>query len=707
VTDDTLPVSLPLQSLFAAIVRSSDDAIISKDLTSIVTSWNEAAERMFGYTAKEMIGRSIRTIIPHDRQHEEDAVLARITEGLAVDHYETIRVHKSGAPVHISLSVSPVRNAAGTVIGASKIARDISERLRAQAITDRARRQGIFLARLTTSLSGTMGYGERLKELATLSVPELADWCGVDVVTTTGQIERVTINHIDPNRIVLAGQIRERYANPHAPASPVEVIRTGKPAIVPMITDEMLVAAAAGDDELLRLVRSLGLVSYVCLPLIVHGSSLGALTFATAESGRQYDEDAIRFLEDVASRVALALDNARSYEQLQAANRMKDEFLATLSHELRTPLNAIVGYARMLRAGMLKDDKRDNALDTLERNATSLTQIVEDVLDVSRIAAGKIRLNVQSLDLPVVMHDALATVMPGAEAKGVRIQSIVEADIGPVSGDPDRLQQVMWNLLSNAVKFTPRGGRVQVRLQRVNSHIELSVSDTGAGIREDFLPHLFERFRQADSTTTRAHGGLGLGLAIARQIVELHGGTIHAFSGGEGKGATFRVELPVMIVHSAVVVGAEPRVHPRTQVHVTPMNDHALSEVRVLAVDDDADALTLVREILETAGAQVFTAASAPAALAVLEEQSPDVLISDLGMPGMDGFELIQRVRTLTNEKKDIPAAALTAYARSEDRARALRTGFEMHLAKPIDPSELVAAVVSLARRRPGATRQS
>jgi PAS domain S-box-containing protein len=707
VTDDIFPESLPLQSLFAAIVSSSDDAIISKDLNSIVTSWNHAAEEMFGYTAKEMIGRSIRTIIPHDRQHEEDAVLASIRQGLSVDHYETVRLRKSGALVHISLSVSPIRNAEGTVIGASKIARDISMRLRAQAITDRARRQGIFLARLTTSFSGTMNYTDRLTELATLSVPELSDWCVVDAVTTNGQIERVTIKHIDPNKVALAGQIHERSADPLAFASAVAVIRTGKPAIVPMISDEVLVAAAAGDDELLRLVRSLGLVSYVCLPLMVHGSTLGALTFATAESGRQYDDDAIRFLQDVASRAALALDNARSYEQLQAANRMKDEFLATLSHELRTPLNAILGYARMLRAGMLKDDKRNNALDTLERNATSLTQIVEDVLDVSRIAAGKIRLNVQSLDLPVVMHDALATVMPAAEAKGVRIQSIVEPDIGPVSGDPERLQQVMWNLLSNAVKFTPRGGRVQVRLQRVNSHIEISVSDSGVGIREDFLPHLFERFRQADSTTTRAHGGLGLGLAIARQIVELHGGTIHALSGGEGKGATFRIELPVMIVHSAVVVDAEPRVHPRTQVRVTPMHDHALSDVRVLAVDDDADALTLVREILETAGAQVFTAASAPAALAVLEEQWPDVLISDLGMPGMDGFELIQRVRTLTNEKKHIPAAALTAYARSEDRARALRTGFEMHLAKPIDPSELIAAVVSLARRRSGATREN
>ncbi len=697
---------LPLQSLFAAIVRSSDDAIISKDLNSSVTSWNAAAEQMFGYTAQEMIGRSIRTIIPADRQHEEDAVLARIMEGLTVDHHETVRLHKSGAFVNISLSVSPIRNAAGVVIGASKIARDISERLRAQAITDRARRQGIFLARLTRAFSGTMDYAGRLTMLAKLAVPDLADWCAVDAVSANSQIERVAVNHIDPDKIALAGQILERYRDPHAPGSPAAVVRTGKPAIVSKITDEMLVDAAAGDDAWLRLVRGLGLISYVCLPLTAHGASLGALTFATAESGRHYDEDAVRFLQDVASRSALALDNARSYDQLQAANRMKDEFLATLSHELRTPLNAILGYARMLRSGMLREDKKDHALETLERNATSLTQIVEDVLDVSRIASGKIRLNLQSIDLPVVLHDALATVMPAAEAKGVRVQSIVDPDIVPVSGDPDRLQQVMWNLLSNAVKFTPRGGRVQVRLQRVNSHIEVSVSDTGVGIRRDFLPHLFERFRQADSTTTRAHGGLGLGLAIARQIVELHGGTIHALSGGEGKGATFRVELPVMIVHPAAPA-AEPRVHPRTEVRVTRMDDRALLDVCVLAVDDDADALILVCEILETAGAQVFTAASAAAALAVLEEQSPDVLISDLGMPGMDGFELIQRVRRLPSQKKDIPAAALTAYARSEDRARALRTGFEMHLAKPIDPSELVAAVASLARRRSGARRQS
>ena len=692
---------LPLQSLLSAIVQSSDDAIISKDLTGVVTFWNPAAERMFGYTSAEMVGRSIRTIVPDDRQHEEDHVLARIGAGETVDHFETVRRHKSGAPVHISLSVSPVRNAEGTVIGASKIARDISDRLRAQAVAERARWQGAFLARLGMALSATVDYKDRVSALAKLSVPDIADWCAIDIVEPNGQIERVIVNHVDPGKATLAGQIRDRYEDPDAPSSPAHVIRTGQPAIVPIITREMIVASAAGDTERLRLMRDLGLVSYMCLPLTVSGRTLGTLTLATSESGRHYEEEDVRFAEDVASRAALALDNARSYEQLQAANQLKDEFLATLSHELRTPLNAILGYAQMLRAGILKDDRREHALETLERNATSLTQIIEDVLDVSRISAGKIRLNVQTIDLPMVLRDALATVTPAAEAKGVRVESVIDPHAGPVSGDPDRLRQVMWNLLSNAVKFTPRGGRIRLRLQRVDPNAEISVSDTGIGIPEEFLPHLFERFRQADSTTTRAHGGLGLGLAIARQIVELHGGTIHASSGGAGKGATFRLELPVMIVDPEAPA-KEYRIRPRAG--ITEMDRATLADVRVLAVDDDADTLALVREILETAGARVFTATSAASALATLEQQSPDVLVSDLGMPGMDGFELIERVRLLETRTKDIPAAALTAYARSEDRARALRSGFEMHLAKPIDPSELIAAIASLARRRSGIT---
>jgi PAS domain S-box-containing protein len=691
--------SIPLESLLYAIVQSSDDAIISKDLNSIVTSWNLAAERMFGYASEEMVGRSIRTIVPDDRQHEEDHVLAQVRAGQMVDHFETVRRHKCGALVRISLSVSPVRNAEGAVVGASKIARDISERLRAQEAEARARRQGAFFARLGAAFSATVDYRHRVNALAKLSVPDIADWCAIDLVEPDGRIERVAVSHLDPDKITRAERIFSRYDDPDSLRSPARVIRSGQPSIVPAITDEALVALAAGDAERLRVIRDFGLVSYLCLPLTVSGRTLGALTLATAESGRRFDDEDIRFAEDLASRSALAFDNARSYEQLQAANQLKDEFLATLSHELRTPLNAILGYARMLRLGILREERKESALETLERNAISLTQIVEDVLDVSRISAGKIRLNVQTIDVAVVLSDALATVMPAAEAKGVTVDSMIDAQVGPISGDPDRLRQVMWNLLSNAVKFTPRGGHIQLSMRRVDPSVEILVCDTGIGIPEEFLPHLFERFRQADSTTTRAHGGLGLGLAIARQIVELHGGTIHASSDGAGKGSTFRVELPVMVTRSEMPATVRPS-HPPTEVRVTGTGYPALSDLRVLAVDDDADALMLIREVLETAGATVFTATSAVLALATLEEQSPDVLISDLGMPGMDGFELIHRVRRLLTPKKDIPAAALTAYARSEDRVRALRAGFEMHLAKPIDPSELIAAIASLARRR-------
>jgi PAS domain S-box-containing protein len=687
----------PFESLLSAIVQSSDDAIVSKDLIGVVTSWNAAAERMFGFTAQEMIGRSIRRIIPPDRQHEEDEVLARIRQGERVEHHETQRLRKDGTIVDVSLSISPIYDNEGQIIGASKIARDISDRIRASAAAERTSQHTAYLARLSAAFAASLEPEQILTTVATLSVPFFADWCAVDIIQSTGQIERVTVRHVDPSKVELATRVRERYEDPRAPTSPATVIRTGRSAIIPDITDQMIVDSARGDAEQLALVRSIGLVSYLCLPLTVHGRTVGALTFATAESGRRYGEADIRVAQDAAVRTALAFDNARAYEELQAANQLKDEFLATLSHELRTPLNAIVGYARMLRTGILKEDRRSQAVETVERNATTLTQMVEDVLDVSRIAAGKIRLHIQPVDLSIVLHDAIATVAPAAEAKGVRLESIIESDVGRVSGDPDRLQQVIWNLLSNAVKFTPRRGRVQLRLQRVNSHVEITVSDTGIGIREEFVPHLFERFRQGDSTTTRAHGGLGLGLAIARRIVELHGGRIEAFSPGEGQGATFRVDLPLMIVHSDLSI--ERRVHPRAASRDHVADFPTVPDIGVLVVDDDPDAVGLVREILESAGARVQTAASAVEALESIAKQPPDVMVSDLGMPGMDGFELIRRVRQM-DAARDLPAAALTAYERSEDRARALRSGFEMHLSKPIDPSELIAAVASLARRR-------
>jgi CheY-like chemotaxis protein len=317
---------------------------------------------------------------------------------------------------------------------------------------------------------------------------------------------------------------------------------------------------------------------------------------------------------------------------------------------------------------------------------------------VSRIVSGKIRLDVQPVELPLIVDNAVATIQPAADAKGVRFETVIDPRVGPVSGDPGRLQQVVWNLVSNAVKFTPKKGRVQVRLARVNSHVEIVVSDTGVGIRPDFLPYVFERFRQAEAGTTRKTGGLGLGLAIVRHIVEMHGGTVEASSAGEGQGATFRVRLPLMIVHPEALEAR--REHPRTEQREPLRGLGDLQGIHVLAIDDEEDALTLLRVVLESAGATVTTVGSPATALERIAEVMPQVLVVDLGMPEMDGFELISRVRKSTNAAiRNLPAAALTAFARSEDRTKALRSGFEIHLAKPVDPGELVASVATLARR--------
>jgi PAS domain S-box-containing protein len=511
---------------FAAIVESSDDAIVSKNLESTVLTWNPAAVAMFGFEADEIIGRSIRILIPDDRQDEEDEVLSKIRSGLRVQHYETVRRRKDGSLIQVSLTVSPIRDGQGVIVGASKIARDITELRRAE---------------------------------------------------------------------------RER-------------------------------------QRLLTIARD--------------------------------------------------------------ASRLKDEFLATLSHELRTPLHAMFGYLRLMQTGLLPPDKMAEAVDVVVRNTKSLTQIVEDVLDVSRIISGKLRLNVQPVELGPIITDAVGTVQPAADAKGIRITTDIDPHAGPVSGDPDRLRQILWNLCSNAVKFTERGGRIRVCLERSDDSVSVVVSDTGMGIAPEFLPHLFERFRQADSSIERAHGGLGLGLAICRHLTELQGGRISATSDGTGHGATFRVELPQP--HAEPIQEPEARGVRQFSASSNTLSVPLLSGVRFLVVDDDRDALALVREVLEATGATVVTADSGGEALRILENTLTDALIADLGMPGMSGFELLERIRRSDNPQvRSIPAAALTAFARPDDRARSQQHGFEQHLVKPIDPDQLMAAAAKLARRAP------
>ncbi|MDT5262715.1 MAG: hypothetical protein QOC61_1719, partial [Acidobacteriota bacterium] len=371
-------------------------------------------------------------------------------------------------------------------------------------------------------------------------------------------------------------------------------------------------------------------------------------------------------------------EQRRTAEELREANRLKDEFLATVSHELRTPLTAILGWAHLLRIGQHDEKSATNALETIERNARAQGQLIDDLLDVSRIITGNLRLDVRQLDPGSFIEAAIEALRPAAEAKDVRIQKVMDTGVVSVAGDPARLQQVVWNLLSNAIKFNRKGGRVQVRLERIDSHIEIAVSDTGAGIKPDFLPHVFERFRQADQKTTRQHGGLGLGLAIVRHLVELHGGTVEAESEGEGQGATFVVHLPIMPVYQKD--NPAERVHPSAR-DTLPSYDcpERLEGLKVLVVDDEVDTREVFRVGISRCGAEVLTAASAQEALEAIERERPDLLISDIGMPGEDGYELIKKVRALpAGRGGKIPAIALTAYARTEDRLRALRAGYQM-----------------------------
>jgi PAS domain S-box-containing protein len=521
-----------LAARFAAIISSSDDAIISKTVDGVITSWNPAAERIFGYTAAEAVGQHITLIIPSDRLAEEDHVLARIREGKRVDHFETVRRRKDGRHVDISLTVSPIRNAAGEVIGASKIARDISE--------------------------------------------------------------------------------RRRY---------------------------------------------------------------------------EVEREAILAREQLAREVAEGL------------NRSKDQFLATLSHELRTPLNAILGWAQMLASEQLDPQTSTRAKQAILRNAAAQVQLIDDLLDLSRIITGNMRLDVRPVDLRTIIEAALESVQPATQAKAIRMQTVLDPRAGPIMGDPTRLQQIIWNLVMNAVKFTPRHGQVQVHLERVQSHVELVVSDTGAGIEPDVLPHLFERFRRADSSTTRQYGGLGIGLALVRHLVEIHGGTVSAHSAGAGHGATFTVTLPISLF--------QPEQHPGgTRIPVMAIGrDEELKPVslrglKILVVDDDVDGVEMATFIFNNAGAEARGCTSASAAIEVLREWSADILVADIEMPGEDGFALLRRARAMIAvQGRRLPALALTAYGGGKDRLRVLAAGFNLHLTKPVDSAELLLAVASLLGR--------
>ncbi|HET8775558.1 MAG TPA: GAF domain-containing protein [Thermoanaerobaculia bacterium] len=544
-----------------------------------------------------------------------------------------------------------------------------------------------FLTEASDLLAASLDYETTLKTIADLAVRAVSDWCAVDIVDEDGTgYHRLAVAHIDPAKVEMAHELRRRY--PPKVDIVARVLATGKTEWLAEIPPSMI-DDAAHDEEHARTIREVGLLSFIVVPLTAHGRVLGALTLVTSpESGRRFGEADVRLAEELARRAAVAIENATLLRTANAANRAKDEFLATLSHELRTPMTAVLGWARMMKMGLTESETRD-AIDAIEKSATVQMQLIEDILDMSRIMAGKMSVQPAPVDLRTIAEAALSTVRPTAEVKGIEIVTSYPPQLPPVLGDGNRLQQVVWNLLANAIKFTSRGGSILVRIARNEDAVTLLVRDTGAGIDPAFLPHVFERFRQQDSSTTRAHGGIGIGLAIVRYLVEMHGGTIAAESEGAGRGATFRIELPMMESRSRAALSSP------AAGDVLP----SLEGLSVLVIDDEPMTREVIAVMLRRCRAEVRVADSASEGHARVAERRPDVILCDIAMPGEDGYAF---VRELRRSGPPIPVIALTAFGRTDDRTRALEAGFDGYLKKPVDPVTLALTVREVSARGEG-----
>jgi PAS domain S-box-containing protein len=720
--NEPLPDAAQLERVrahLAAVVASSEDAIVSKTLDSIVTSWNAAAERLFGFSASEMIGQSILRIIPPELQHEEAQILARLRRGERVERYETVRMQKGGRRIEVSLTVSPVLDRSGNVIGAAKIAHDISER----RATERALRDEAHALEILNRVGKAVAAQLDLEQAVKIVTDAATEVSGAEFGAFFYNVTKA--DQQSYWLYALSGAPREafeKFPMPRATAvfGPTfkgeGIVRSGDIRTDPRYG---LNTPYAGMPP-----GHLPVCSYLAVPVIsATGDVIGGLFFGHAQPN-VFNERSERLVAGIAAQAAIAIDNARLFKTIrdgeqqlrqladerqtfleseraaraeaERLSHMKDEFLATLSHELRTPLNSIQGWATLLQQSSLSPEDLKRGAQTIERNVRAQAQIVSDLLDMSRIISGKIHLDVQPLYLHDVVEHALDSARQTAEAKRIRLTTMLDSGIGMVRGDPNRLQQILWNLLSNAVKFTPSGGRIHVVLERVNSHVEIVIEDSGIGIRSEFLPYVFERFRQADATTTRQYGGLGLGLSIVKSLVELHGGSVRVKSAGENKGTTFIVALPVSHVNPEEGAPRGPGIAAAGD-PLEAVEPPRLDGVTALIVDDEPDGRLLIARILEGRGAKVTCATSATEALQHLQAQIFDVMLSDIGMPGMDGYQLIRKVRTLDAVgARSITAIAITAYARPEDRQRSLLAGYQMHLSKPVEALELIAAIASL-----------
>jgi PAS domain S-box-containing protein len=609
-------------------------------------------------------------------------------------------VFEDGRIRHIYGKAVPLRDEAGKIRGVIGAYLDVSDRKQAEKQLQKQAVHSQILAEVSQAFSETILDFPAVLET---TVQYIADWVGDGCVIRLLSEDRQWLNLAAVHHRNHETQtLLEELVNHKHPANEgiyARVFETGRPILVPMTSPEELQVQLPTQlkPKVNAYLEQVGISSFVIAPLCVRGRAIGTLGMFRDRDGEAYTSEDQNFLESLADRVALGIDNARLYQESQRANRIKDEFLATLSHELRSPLNAILGWAKLLCSRQFDRATTTRALETIERNARLQTQLIEDLLDVSRILRGKLNLDILPVNLASPVEAAIETMRLAAESRMIQIKTTIDPNVGMVLGDPNRLQQVIWNLLSNAIKFTPEGGQIHIHLDKVNSQARIQVKDTGKGISSDFLPHIFEYFRQADSSMTRTQGGLGLGLAIVHHLVELHGGFIYAESPGEGQGATFTVMLPLQKQANSNQLEKTPSTAPRSDADSS--SRPLLSGIRVMLVDDEVDTREFLAFLLKQHHAEVYTFESVRQAFAAFLECHPDVLVSDIGMPEEDGYSLIHRIRTLAIEpERNTPAIALTAYAREDDQKQALSAGFQKHLAKPVNSADLVNAIIQLVR---------
>lgn len=649
---------------------------------------NRTYEEWFGRPAAEVYGKPMWEVLGRAAYQTICPYVEQVLAGQQVT-FESEVPYQDGGTRYIQATYVPRFDSQGSVEGFVALVSDISQRKQAEEQVRQQTLRSQMLAEVSQAFSeALLDYQTVLDAIAQRCADVLRDGCAIRLLSEDGQwLNPVAVYHRDPDTLAFIQEYLVKAAQKADEGLHAHVLQTNQPLIIPAVSMDELRSRVP--PSALPYLERFQISSILIAPLRARSRVIGTISTSRDQPGQPYTLDDQVFLQNLADRAALGIDNARLYREAQQANRIKDEFLAVLSHELRSPLNPILGWAKLLQDRKLDEATTVTALAAIERNAKLQAELIEDLLDVSRILQGKLSLNMVPVNLISTIQAAMETVRLAAEAKSIQIQTEFDPSARKILGDAARIQQVVWNLCSNAVKFTPVGGQVDIRLKRSDSQAQIIVSDTGKGIADNFLPHVFDYFRQADSATTRKFGGLGLGLAIVHHLVELHGGTIQAESQGEGMGATFTVRLPLLRSNRNEIGWGDTS--------LAPSPPHPLTGLQILIVDDDADTREYLAFLLEQAGARVTSVASASEAFALLTQSKLDLLLSDIGMPDMDGYMLLRQVRTLPSEQGgNIPAIALTAYAGETNQQQALAAGFQRHVAKPVEPEELIRVITSL-----------